>query len=79
MDEKPEAEKMKFEQALRKLEEIAGRISSGKEDLDTMLVLYEEGIAYLKVCRERLEEAQQKVKVLNERLKKEIPEGTENG
>ncbi len=77
-DEKKDKE-LKFEQALKKLESIAERLNSGNEDLDELLKLYEEGIHYLKICREKLAEAEMKVQILTDRLNKELPEEEENG
>jgi exodeoxyribonuclease VII small subunit len=73
------AKELKFEQALKKLETISERLNSGNEDLDGLLNLYEEGIHYLKICREKLAEAEMKVQILTERLNKELPEEEENG
>lgn len=70
---------LKFEQALKMLEGIAERLNSGEDDLDELLRLYEEGIHYLKICREKLAEAEMKVTMLTERLNKELPEEGENG
>ena len=70
---------MKFEDALKILEEISERITSEKEDLDVMLTLYEEGMYYLKFCREKLAEAEMKVQIINEKMQIEMPEEEENG
>jgi exodeoxyribonuclease VII small subunit len=70
---------LKFEQALKKLESIAERLNTGNEDLDELLKLYEEGIHYLKICREKLADAEMKVQILTDRLNKELPEEEENG
>ncbi len=79
MAKQPEAKEMKFEQALRTLEEITQKITGGTESLDELLVLYEEGIQYLKICREKLAEAELKVQQLNERLGKDMPQEDGNG
>jgi len=70
---------LKFEQALRILESITEKLTSGVDDLDELLKLYEEGIHYMKICREKLAEAELKVQVLTERMNKEIPQEEENG
>jgi exodeoxyribonuclease VII small subunit len=70
---------LKFEQALKILESIADKLNSGVEDLDELLRLYEQGIHYMKICREKLAEAELKVQVLTEKLNKEIPLEEENG
>jgi len=55
---------LKFEEALARLDEILRRLESGEGNLDTLLKDYEEGVALLRVCNERLEQAEQKVKML---------------
>lgn len=79
MTAKTEDKDLKFEQALQVLESIAEKMSDEKTDLDAMLSLYEEGIHYLKLCREKLAEAELKVKILNEKMAKELPQEDENG
>jgi len=79
MTAKTEDKDLKFEQALQVLESIAEKMSDEKTDLDAMLSLYEEGIHYLKLCREKLAEAEMKVKILNEKMAKELPQEDENG
>ena len=46
-----------FETALARLEEIV-------RPLDTSLSLFEEGISLVKLCNRRLDEAEQKIKLL---------------
>jgi exodeoxyribonuclease VII small subunit len=70
---------LKFEQALRKLEEIGEQMTSHQDDIEAMLRLYEEGIVYLKICREKLAEVEMKVTLLNERMAKELPQEEDNG
>lgn len=70
---------MKFEQALKVLEGIADKIKSDSVELDEMFVLYEQGVHYLKICREKLAEFEMKVQILNEKMSKEIPVEDENG
>jgi exodeoxyribonuclease VII small subunit len=70
---------LKFEQALKILEDISERMTSNTDDLDEMLRLYEEGIVYLKICREKLAEVEMKVTLLNEKMMKELPQEEENG
>jgi exodeoxyribonuclease VII small subunit len=70
---------LKFEQALKILESITEKLTGGVDDLDELLRLYEEGIHYMKICREKLAEAELKVQILTERMNKEIPQEEENG
>jgi exodeoxyribonuclease VII small subunit len=69
---------LKFEQALKILEDISDQMVNSKDDLEEMLRLYEEGLKYLKVCREKLAEVEMKVTILNEKMLKEMPQEEEN-
>ena len=55
---------LNFDEALLKLDEILHRLESGEGSLDTLLKDYEEGVSLLRVCNERLAQAEQKVKML---------------
>lgn len=55
---------MTFETAMTRLEEIVRQLESGKATLDESLTLYEEGIALVKLCSGRLDEAEQKIKII---------------
>lgn len=56
-----------FEQALRRLEEIVGRLESGELTLDESLALFEEGVRLSRVCSARLAEAERRIERLIER------------
>ncbi|HMU62894.1 MAG TPA: exodeoxyribonuclease VII small subunit [Gemmatimonadales bacterium] len=47
---------------LRRLEEIVRRLEADDADLDAALALFEEGVVRLRAARERLAEAEAKVK-----------------
>ncbi len=53
-----------FEQALARLEEIVRALDSGDAPLDQSLALFEEGVGLVKLCSEKLDAAEQKVKIL---------------
>ena len=53
-----------FEAAMERLEEITRLLESGAEGLDESLKLYEEGISLIRLCTQKLESAEQSVKVL---------------
>jgi len=55
---------MTFETAMTRLEQIVIQLESGKVTLDESLSLYEEGIALVKLCSGRLDEAEQKIKII---------------
>ena len=53
-----------FEAAMERLEEITNLLESGAEGLDESLKLYEEGVSLIRLCTQKLESAEQSVKVL---------------
>ena len=53
-----------FEAAMERLEEITRLLESGAEGLDESLKLYEEGVSLIRLCTQKLESAEQSVKVL---------------
>lgn len=53
-----------FEAAMERLEEITRLLESGSEGLDQSLKLYEEGVSLIRLCTQKLESAEQSVKVL---------------
>ena len=55
---------IKFEEAIKSLEDIVGKLEGGKCDLDEALGLFEEGVAIVKLCSAKLDAASQKVKLL---------------
>jgi len=59
-----ENQKMTFEAALSRLEEIVRSMENGNAMLDESLTLFEEGVGLVKFCTKALDEAEQKVKIL---------------
>ncbi|MBQ5820568.1 MAG: exodeoxyribonuclease VII small subunit [Clostridia bacterium] len=59
-----EIKNMTFEAAMVRLEEIVRALESGNAPLDVSLGLFEEGVALVKLCNNRLDTAEQKVKLL---------------
>ena len=55
---------MTFEAAMERLEEIARLLELGSEGLDESLKLYEEGVSLIRLCTQKLETAEQSVKIL---------------
>lgn len=53
-----------FEDAMNKLEDIVTSLEKGDVPLDRSLELFEEGVALVKLCSEKLETATKKVKML---------------
>lgn len=52
---------MKFEEALKELEETVKKLESGETTLEEALALFEKGISLTKECRKLLEGAELKV------------------
>lgn len=59
-------QKMTFEEAIGRLDEIVGRLESGSEPLEESLKLFEEGSALASFCYKKLMSAEQKIKRLDE-------------
>lgn len=57
-------EKITFEQALSRLEELVRSLEEGKLPLAESLAAFEEGVALLRRCTQELEEAEGKVEIL---------------
>ncbi|MEW6321665.1 MAG: exodeoxyribonuclease VII small subunit [Acidobacteriota bacterium] len=56
-----------FEAAIAELETIVKKLEEGDLALDTSLALYERGVQLSRFCHARLEEAERRIEVLNER------------
>lgn len=55
-----------FEEAILSLEDIVKKLESGGASLDESLSSFEEAVKLVKFCNEKLEAAEQKVKMLVE-------------
>lgn len=56
--------KIDFEKALSKLEEIAINLEEGSLSLDESIRQFEKGMQLAKYCREKLDEAERKIDIL---------------
>ncbi|WP_386679465.1 exodeoxyribonuclease VII small subunit [Loktanella sp. R86503] len=54
-------EEMTFEDAIRELEQVVGKLERGDVALDDSIALYERGAALKKRCEAKLSEAEEKV------------------
>ncbi len=54
----------RFEDSMKRLEEIVRELEDGDLSLDESLKVFEEGTKLLKFCSDKLEEVEQKVSVL---------------
>lgn len=55
---------MTFEQALSRLEQIVKALEGGNVPLEDLIKLFDEGTNLVKLCTERLDKAEEKVKLL---------------
>lgn len=58
------SEGISFEEAMKRLAEISEKLEKGDAALDESLTLFEEGTALIKLCNEKLDAAEKKIKVL---------------
>ena len=57
---------MKFEDAIIKLEAEVKKLESGNMSLDDSIASFEEAVKLVKICNEKLECAQRRVRILTE-------------
>lgn len=55
---------MTFEQAMARLEQIVRSLEGGNVPLEDLIKLFDEGTALVKLCTERLDKAEEKVRLL---------------
>lgn len=60
MSDKPVAD-MSFEEAMKELEVVVGRLESGEAPLEDSIKLYERGAELKEHCQKKLAEAEEKV------------------
>ena len=56
--------KDKFEEALKRLEELVKRMEAGDLTLDESLKAFEEGIRLIRFCTRKLDETERRVEIL---------------
>ena len=57
-------QELNFEEAMKRLEEIAQELEKGDLDLDQSVKKFEEGMALSKKCNEMLQEAEKRITIL---------------
>lgn len=55
---------IKFEDALKKLEEIVDNLEKGEISLEKSLKIFEEGVRLSRICNKMLDKAEKKVEIL---------------
>src|SRR2546428_13551351 len=73
---KPSGE-LTFERALAELEKIVHSMESGELSLEQALAAHKRGLELAPFCQQRLEAAQQQVKVLEGEVLKPLPAGAD--
>jgi len=63
---KKEIEKMSFEDAIKELTSIVGKIEQGQVPLQDSLEQYEKGMALIKHCRTILQKAEKRIDKITE-------------
>jgi exodeoxyribonuclease VII small subunit len=61
---KPREAQLNFEGAMDRLEKIVEQMESGKLPLEDLIVRYEEGMNLVKICQDRLANAEQKIEII---------------
>ncbi len=57
---------LRFEEAIERLEMISARLSNENVPLDEAITLYELGVSYYNVCKRILDDANRRIKVIEE-------------
>jgi len=63
---------IKFEKAMKRLEQIVEELEKGELDIDKSLEIFEEGIKMSRVCSKKLIEAEAKIEKLTKDKKGEL-------
>ena len=61
------SEKIKFEEAMERLETEVRRLESGNMSIDDALSSFEEAVRLVKICNEKLTVAGERVRILTEK------------
>jgi exodeoxyribonuclease VII small subunit len=61
----PASRKTRFEDALKRLEDVVERLEGGEVSLEEALKLYEEGVGLSRLCAKKLDEAEKKIEILS--------------
>jgi exodeoxyribonuclease VII small subunit len=71
-ESKPLPDGLTFERALDELEKLVGRMEGGELSLEDSLAAHKRGLELARFCQDRLESAQQQVRVLEGEVLKSL-------
>lgn len=60
-------EELSFEAAMKELEMISNTMASGTQSLDESIELYSKGVKLISFCREKLDDAERKIKIVTDK------------
>ena len=66
--------KINLKETFQELEEILHKLESSNIDIDEMVKLYEHGMKLTEECKDKIEDAEQKIKIINQGDNKSIKE-----
>lgn len=74
MTQAQDASAPSFEQSLRELESIVDALERGDMTLEESLAAFERGVALTRTCRQALDAAEQRVRILTDSRPDAVPE-----
>ena len=66
--------KINLKETFQELEEILHKLESSNIDIDEMVKLYEHGMKLTEECKNKIEDAEQKIKIINQDENESIEE-----
>ena len=63
-----ETNELGFEKAMKQLEAVAARLSEDNVPLDEAISLYEEGVRYYNMCKDKLDDANRRIQVIEKSI-----------
>jgi len=66
-----EVKDMEFEEAMERLEAVSSRLSEENVPLDEALSLYEQGVGYYTMCKNKLEDANRRIQIIEKSIESE--------
>jgi len=61
---------IKFEESLKKLEDIVSKLENGVDELDDLVALFEQGSELVNYCYGKLNKIENKIEILNQKQQK---------